>query len=138
MQIIVLQRLPKELEAVEKAMKEICPELLERTTFKSYLSDVKEMISTKKKFLAKREHKEVLVVTSTILTDESMPRITNKIKNWNDDAEIIVFSYSPENALENKKIKKKISALFVKSCDKQSKLQLASHIKMRWEEKMKK
>jgi RNase P/RNase MRP subunit p30 len=138
MQIIILQRLKEDLDAINASMREVCPELIEKTHFLSYVKDAKELISTKKKFLAKRTYKDVIVVTGSILMDDSCPKTIHKIKKWNKNAEIIVFSILPENIINNEKIRKKISVVIVKSLYGPSHDLLAKHISKRHEEKTKK
>lgn len=137
MQIIILQRLVEDLDLVKAAMGKFCPELLEKTTFFSYLKDAKGSISTKKKFLAKREHKDVLVVTGTMLMDESVPKAVNKIIDWNPGATVIIFSVAIEFIENNKKLKKKISKIIPKHASGEGYAELAEHIKKTHAEKMK-
>ena len=114
MQIVILQRLSKDLEKIRAAMEKVCPELLQDTVFFSYIQDSKASISIKKRFLSKREHKDVMVVTGTILMDESVPRAVNKILDWNSKAVVIIYSVSIEFIDNNKKLKKRISKVIQK------------------------
>lgn len=103
MQVIILQRLQKDLDRIKAAMNHVCPHLLEKTLFFSNLSDAKEHVSTKKKFLEKRNFKECIIVTGAVLIDESSKRIVKKIDNWNKKAVIVLFSISPEEVVGEKK-----------------------------------
>ena len=137
MHIVILQRLPDDLEKIKAAMEKVCPELVEGTAFFSYLKDAKSCISTKKKFLAKREHKDVLVVTGTMLMDESVPKAINKIIDWNPGAIVVIFSVAVEFIENNKKLQKKINKTIPKHASGEGYAELAEHIKKTHAEKMK-
>lgn len=141
MQVIILQRLEKDQERIKAAMKKVCPDLLEKTMFFSNLSDAKEHVSDKKKFLQQRNFKKCIVVTGAVLMDESSKKIIKKLDNWNKKAEIILFSIAPEEVVgekkkENKKTRERIKEVVTKHasgpCD-----DLAECIKKMYEEMMK-